>query len=81
MMRLTPKAELVAYATVSSFKECDGKVWRRKKDFYDEDSMDPEVVWYPETRSLLFQGHPEFDRKGPTGTYFHNLMERYLHAA
>ncbi len=81
MLRITPKAELVAYARESTFKEAEDLIWRRKNDEYDENSMDPEVVWYGDTRSLLIQSHPEFDRNGPTGNYFHRLMERYFLAA
>lgn len=27
---------------------------------WDDDTLDPEIVWYPETQSLCVQGHPEY---------------------
>jgi GMP synthase-like glutamine amidotransferase len=34
-------------------------------------------AWYPETKSLCFQGHPEWGHKGTEDRFF-ELMERYI---
>lgn len=39
--------------------------------------LDTEVVYYPETRSLCFQPHPEFDADGACAAYYFELMDRY----
>jgi gamma-glutamyl-gamma-aminobutyrate hydrolase PuuD len=42
---------------------------------------DTEVVWYEDTKSLCFQGHPEWtrlDEKSSTERYFFNLLEHFF---
>lgn len=39
--------------------------------------QDIEVVWYPETRSLCFQPHPEYHHQ-PTEDYFFRLLDKIL---
>ena len=38
------------------------------------DGHDPEVVWYPETKSLCFQPHPEEQSAYETRNYFFSLI-------
>jgi len=50
---------------------------RKNADGVEEgDQVDPEVVYYHKTKSLLFQGHPEFGHLATTN-YFFELMDRY----
>ena len=78
-IRLTDKAELVAYAdSVARVKKGFKRAWHCDANDFD---VDVEAAWYPDTHSLLFQPHPEFDIDGPTGIYFNQLLNRYLHAA
>lgn len=40
---------------------------------------EPEVVWYPDTKSLAVQFHPErMDEKSSGYNFFHNLLEEYI---
>lgn len=41
-------------------------------------SVDAEVVWYPNTKDLCFQPHPEFHLAAECKTYFINVFERYI---
>jgi len=78
MMRLGPGAELVAGCRLSSFKETYEERWNRSQAVEGEpDEIDPEVVWYEKTRSLLVQFHPEFGDRSTT-EYFYELVDRYL---
>lgn len=77
-LRLTDKAELVAYARLSTVKYGYDTSWHVDNG---EEDPDVEVAYYPETRSLCIQSHPEFDQDGPTGAYFYRLLERYYSAA
>lgn len=44
----------------------------------DLDRYDPEVVWYPKTRDLAVQYHPEImDQHSPGYQFFFELMEKY----
>lgn len=86
-MRLTNKAELIAYTSIAKKKEADEGVWTYGSDKVKEaikkldyDSIDVEAAWYPDTKSLLFQGHPEFGHKETTD-YFFSLMDRFWAAA
>ena len=38
---------------------------------------DEEVIWYPKTKSLCFQPHPEFNMVEPCRRYFFELLERF----
>lgn len=77
-IRLTEKAEMVAFTNIATEKYSYSNVWYKDRD---EPDPDVEAAWYPETRCLLMQWHPEFDVKGPSGFYFQRLMERYYLAA
>ena len=46
--------------------------------YYEGIDRDYEVVYYPNTRSLCFQPHPEFSGVNKLQTYFFSLIKRYL---
>lgn len=78
MMRpLLDRCELVAVAEGVSSKrewmEKDGSPWTSYYSY-----QDVEVVFYPDTKSLCFQPHPEFAGADQTREYFFELIERYL---
>lgn len=76
MIMPSPEAVLVASSTLGGEREWfDGEVF--KKDVSKEDI---EVVYYPNTRCLCFQPHPEFTGKEYQGmkNYFVSLLERFF---
>lgn len=79
-LRVTDEAEIICWATESTEKRSESIVWNIKdlvNSRYDsEKDKDIEACWYPKTRSLLFQGHPEFGHP-PTTAYFFGLMDKY----
>lgn len=78
MMRPGPNAEIVAGCRLASFKETYEERWNRSQAIEGEEyDIDPEVIWYEKTRSLLVQFHPEFGDRSTT-EYFHDLVDRYL---
>lgn len=75
MMRMGYDGELVAHGYNRSTRRinADGEHY---KPF---DELDTEVVWYPKTKSLCFQPHPEMFEKGhPCTEYFFELLNRYM---
>jgi hypothetical protein len=41
--------------------------------------VDPEIVWYPKTKSLCIQGHPEhLDNDDPVNVYVRDLITEYI---
>lgn len=70
----TEDAVIVAAANEATFKHNPGQTYRRDKP----ELNDIEVLWYPKTRSLCYQAHPEFGHRASTA-YFFNLMDRYYH--
>lgn len=78
MMRPGKDAIIVCGTQVSTQKYGYNNTWKRhdvKK--VDPDLIDPEVIWYPKTRSLCFQGHPEYESPETRG-YFYELVNRYI---
>jgi gamma-glutamyl-gamma-aminobutyrate hydrolase PuuD len=73
-LRLTDKAELLAYTDIATTKHAFNAQWHVDEGPPD---VDVEAAWYPETKSLLIQWHPEFD-SGESAEYFHVLMNRYF---
>lgn len=51
-----------------------GMTWENPWDFPDY------IIWYPETKCLCFQPHPEWGHKG-TEELFFNLIEEYVDEA
>lgn len=77
MMRPSEEGQLVAIARESSYRLADQmhQEWGPHDGGYSDDI---EVVYYPRTKSLCFQPHPEYpDAKG-TETYFFELLERFF---
>lgn len=77
-MRVSNRGEVVAGCHIARVKDSFNATWHCDGSYEDEDV---EVAWYPGTKSLCFQPHPEFDTEGPTGKYFERLLDRYFHAA
>ncbi len=77
-LRVTDEAEIICWALESHEKAAENETWYRPDDVLNipEKDKDMEAVWYPKTRSFLFQGHPEFGHP-PTTRYFFNLMDKY----
>ena len=76
MMMPSPEAILVAFSTLGGHREWfDGEVARR-----DVSKEDIEVVFYPKTKALCFQPHPEFNAPEYEGmrSYFKSLLNRFL---
>ena len=74
MMRIGPDGEMLAAArnVASIFKDDTYTVGTKRNSEWD-----PEVAWYPTTRCLCFQPHPEFG-KGSTEDYFFDLIDHVL---
>lgn len=78
-LRLTDKAELVAYTKLSTTKYGYDRSWHCDEGPED---LDVEVAWYPKTKSLCVQFHPEFAYPGSSNEiYTIQLMNRYYAAA
>ena len=75
MMMPSPEAILVASSTLGGTREWyDHEIFRR-----DVSKEDIEVVYYPETKALCFQPHPEFNGYASLKEYFHSLIKEFLH--
>lgn len=75
MMKPSLNAVLVASSTIGDYRDWwDGEVFKREKS-----EQDYEVVFYPQTKCLCFQPHPEFFGTEYLGmqSYFKSLLERY----
>lgn len=77
-LRVTDEAEIICWALESTQKQAQNDNWVKPQDVTSipEQDKDIEAVWYPKTRSFLFQGHPEFGHP-PTTEYFFSLMDKY----
>lgn len=75
MMRPTPEGEVVCVAeNISTFKEyMEG---REVKEVYA--NVDTEVVYYPLTKSLCFQPHPEHHGADECCEYYFSLIQRFF---
>lgn len=73
MMRPSQDARILTTARMSTFVKAQREILERKDEEYD----DIEAVYYPNTNSLCYQGHPEVD--GPAGVeYFFSLVNKTL---
>lgn len=72
-------AVIVATAGLSSEKYCDLGSWTKPlgERLRTKEATDFEVLWYPNTRTLCFQPHPEYSEPRDTEPYFFELMRRY----
>ena len=68
-----PGAEIIAAAEISTRKKGHNSMIARDKPELD----DLEVVWYPDSLSLCFQPHPEFQH-GECRNYFLDLVDQYI---
>lgn len=75
MMRPGPGGVVLATAKENGFKEYM-KGDEAVREVVEED--DTEVVFYPVTRSLCFQPHPEFAGFGDLQDYFFHLINKHL---
>ena len=66
-------AEIIAVASLSTRKKSMSQTIERIK--CEDDDM--EVLWYPDTLSLCFQPHPEFQH-GDCRNYFLDLVDEYV---
>lgn len=69
----------IATARETTRKQAGEQTWRYKNDDTPMDryfSIDHEVVWYRDTRSLCFQPHPEYTEPEGTGKYFQTVLEK-----
>lgn len=87
MLKITPEllekgCEVIASSVRTTYKQGQDFTWSRAEncfkntDDWMDINSDPEVVWWPKTRSLLVQYHPEFNHPSTTD-YFFRLMSRY----
>lgn len=77
MMRVGEGGQLVASASLGGFKEY---MWGNENVRVTGPANEPdaEVVYYPDTKALCFQPHPEFfDVEHECPRYFFELLERY----
>lgn len=76
MMRKGEAGILVASAGLGGFKQ--HMIGSVVTECHDPDEPDTEVVYYPDTKALCFQPHPEFfDVEHECPQYFFELLERY----
>lgn len=74
MMRPSGLAEIVAVADESTYRLAATSHVMKAHEHY----QDIEVIYYPVTKSLCFQPHPEYYDAKDTETYFFELLERYF---
>ena len=77
-MRPAPNAQILATTHLSKNKYADLIDWHEGGKNNSHLGTDYEVLWYPDTRSLCFQGHPEYSLPEDTKVYFHELIRRYI---
>lgn len=83
MMRMGEGGVLVAKSDemLSQRKSHMSLLSEERKILITYDEVEVESVYYPETRSLCFQPHPEIVRAGhPCQDYFFSLLGRYYNA-
>lgn len=66
-----PDYELIAYATLGGAKS----YWFQDQVVRNHDGIDFEVLYYPESKSLCFQPHPEYSHKD-TESYFFKILDQ-----
>jgi len=81
MMKPAHNAVVVALAREASYKYTDCQLWKIKDDgsaLQAHLKKDYEVLWYPHTRSLCFQPHPEFPDAESCRDYFYAVLRRVI---
>ena len=80
-LRVTDEAQIICWALESRHKKSEGLEYRRGADTdpskIPEKDKDIEVAWYPKTRSLCWQSHPEFGHSDTTKYFFEVLDKIY----
>lgn len=82
-MRAGPGGIVVAECRRSTMKACEGQVWDATKSTNLASlkdrvvGQDIEVMWYPDTKSLCFQPHPEYGGFEACTKYFFHLIDRF----
>lgn len=64
--------QVIAYADESDYKVSQHDEW--KYGLSDHGRKDPEIVWYPKSRALCVQGHPEYATKSAFADYCTTLI-------
>lgn len=79
-MRPGRQAEVLAVTSspLSSVKQSYKDSWHVDEGPEDQDI---EALWYPDTKSLCMQWHPEFASNCASESYAFNLIDRYYHSA
>lgn len=68
----------VATTKLSTTKEAEKISWYATSEVVNNVyATDYEVLFYPETRCLCIQGHPEMNAKDEFTEYFHSLVSRF----
>lgn len=71
-------AVTVAVTRLSTTKEAMGVSWvKHQLPVNHHHETDFEVLYYPETRCLCIQSHPEMEHADDAKNYFHELISRY----
>jgi len=80
MMRPNYKTGVViATADESTRKLANPDHWEAGHSlFYPDDHKDTEIVWYPQTRTLCIQGHPEYVPGSRFADYCFELMSEFM---
>jgi gamma-glutamyl-gamma-aminobutyrate hydrolase PuuD len=60
LMDLSPLQEFVDYDLLAWTEYKDTKFYREGSEPVDGPAKQPEIVWFPKTRCLAIQGHPEW---------------------
>lgn len=76
-MRAGPDAEIICVANESTKKAWDGGMLVIEPATRVVDYQDLEVVWYPKTRALCVQGHPEYVPETRFARYVGELIAKY----
>ena len=74
-----PNFELLAWSKIKLSTKYIGAEGRDIVEAYHPDFKEPEIVWFPTTKSLCIQGHPEFSTaKFPFIKYCLELTQRLI---
>lgn len=68
---------IIGVADIATEKRSEHDHWALRSRggvFFPDDHKDTEIVWYPNTRSLCVQGHPEYVPGSHFAKYFFDLM-------
>jgi GMP synthase-like glutamine amidotransferase len=77
MMIPGPDAVIIGVSNESTYKNHEAGRELCKRSELIKDGKDIEIVWYPNTRSLCIQGHPEYVPGSRFADYTLALMQRY----